>query len=120
MKLADTLLASYTSSVAAYPEDAWTVQCGVGTEQDIKVMYKAQNESSSNAIVCASASFVLPMHMRKAFDLLKNNLLRVKVRPGEPALSPSSSGHLTWQQQHNPLSLLTLLPMGGGGSGTSW
>ncbi|XP_066310043.1 homeobox-leucine zipper protein TF1-like [Miscanthus floridulus] len=81
MKLADNLLANFTSSVAAYPEDAWTVQCGLGTEQDIKIMYKTQNESSSSshtAVVCASASFLVPLHMEKAFDLLKNNMLRAK------------------------------------------
>jgi hypothetical protein len=87
MKLADNLLANFTSSVAAYPEDAWTVQCGLGTEQDIRIMYKTQNESSSSshtAVVCATASFLVPLHMEKAFDLLKNNMLRAKVRRRTP------------------------------------
>nr|DAA34958.1 TPA_exp: homeodomain leucine zipper family IV protein [Zea mays] len=104
MKLADNLLADYTSSVAAFPDDAWTVQCGVGTEQDIKIMYKRQSEGSSSssntAVVCACASFLLPLRMRKAFDLLKNNLLRAKV-----LVSLRPQGHMAWQQ-HDPLPIV--------------
>jgi hypothetical protein len=121
MKLADNLLASFTSSVTAYPEDAWNFQCGLGTEQDIKIMYKTQNESTSSgsptAVVCASASFLVPLHMGKAFELLKNNMLRAKV-PRSLSVVLRSHGMATAQ---SPVSLFTL-PTGGlvAGSGTSW
>ena len=80
MKLADNLLANYTGSIAAIPADAWTVQCGDGAEEDIKIAYRKNDHGTNTAVVCASASFLLPLPMRRAFDLLKNNLLRVKVR----------------------------------------
>ncbi|GJM92897.1 hypothetical protein PR202_ga09403 [Eleusine coracana subsp. coracana] len=78
MKMTDNLLISYAGSVANIPAEAWTVQCGQGTEEDVKVTYKRDGDSTNTAIVCATASFLLPVAMKRAFDLLKNNLLRVK------------------------------------------
>lgn len=79
MKLADDLLMSYTSSIATIPEDAWTIMCGVGTDDYIKIAYKRNVDNRNTAIVFVSASFHLPMPLRVTFDLLKNNLLRPKV-----------------------------------------
>lgn len=78
MKLADSLLANYTGSIAAVPEDGWIVQCGEGTEQDIKIVYRKHDDISNAAVVGATASFQLPLPMSTAFDLLKNHLLRPK------------------------------------------
>ncbi|TVU05325.1 hypothetical protein EJB05_48483, partial [Eragrostis curvula] len=78
LKMADTLLANYSGGIAGIPTEAWTVQCGKGVEEDIKVVYKRNDDGSNTAVVCASASFLLPLPMRRVFDLLKNNLLRVK------------------------------------------
>ena len=95
MKLADSLLANYTGSIAGLPADAWIVQCGDGTEQDVKIAYRRNDDGSNTAIVCTSATFLLPLPMRRVFDLLKNNLLRVKVCQRTQSLRPA-----TWQQQH--------------------
>jgi homeobox-leucine zipper protein len=46
----------------------------------IKIMYKRKDDGTNTAIVCASASFMLPVPMRRAFDVLKNNILHPKVR----------------------------------------
>ncbi|XP_039851791.1 homeobox-leucine zipper protein TF1-like [Panicum virgatum] len=78
MKLADSLLANYTGSIAGLPADAWSVQCGEGTEEDVRIAYRRNDDGSNTAIVCTSATFLLPLPMRRVFDLLKNNLLRVK------------------------------------------
>ncbi|OEL26468.1 Homeobox-leucine zipper protein TF1 [Dichanthelium oligosanthes] len=78
MKLADNLLANYTSSIAGIPVDAWSVQCGDGTEQDVRIVYRKSDDTTNTAVVCASATFLLPLPMRIVFDMLKNNLLRVK------------------------------------------
>lgn len=79
MKLADNLLANFTGSIAGLPADAWSVQCGDGTEEDVRIVYRRNDDSSNTAIVCASATFLLQLPMKRVFDLLKNNLLRVKV-----------------------------------------
>ncbi|PUZ54418.1 hypothetical protein GQ55_5G130400 [Panicum hallii var. hallii] len=78
MKLADNLLANYTGSIAGLPADDWSVQCGEGTEEDVKIAYRRNDDGSNTAIVCTSATFLLPLPMRRVFDLLKSNLLRVK------------------------------------------
>jgi hypothetical protein len=39
IKLADDLLVSYSNSIAAIPEDAWTIVHGGGTGQDILYSY---------------------------------------------------------------------------------
>jgi hypothetical protein len=90
MKVADTLLANYVSSVAGIPAEDWTVQCGQGTETDVKIAYKSDGNRVNSVIVCASASFLVPVPMNTAFVLLKNNLLRAKVCWSLPAA--------TWQQ----------------------
>lgn len=79
MKLADNLLADYTGSISGLSADAWSVQCGEGTEEDVRIVYKRNDDTSNTAVVCASATFLLELPMRRVFDLLKNNLLRVKV-----------------------------------------
>ncbi|CAO2182660.1 unnamed protein product [Urochloa humidicola] len=78
MKLADNLLANFTGSIVGLPADVWSVQCGEGTEEDIRIVYRRNDDSINTAVVCASATFLMDMPMRKVFDLLKNNLLRVK------------------------------------------
>ncbi|TVU06397.1 hypothetical protein EJB05_49609, partial [Eragrostis curvula] len=78
LKIADTLLTNYSGGIAGIPVEAWTVQCGKGMEEDVKVVYRRNDDGSNTAVVCASASFLLPLPMRRVFDLLKNNLLRVK------------------------------------------
>ncbi|CAL4973652.1 unnamed protein product [Urochloa decumbens] len=78
MKLADNLLANFTGSITGLPADIWSVQCGEGTEEDIRIVYRRNDDSINTAVVGASATFPLDMPMRKVFDLLKNNLLRVK------------------------------------------
>ncbi|TVU34851.1 hypothetical protein EJB05_16705 [Eragrostis curvula] len=78
MKMADALLANYAGSMAGIPAESWIVQCGQGTEEDVKVMYRRHDNSANTAIVCASASFLIPVPMRTALDLLKCNMLRVK------------------------------------------
>ncbi|CAO2166663.1 unnamed protein product [Urochloa humidicola] len=78
MMLADNLLANFTGSITGLPADIWSIQCGEGTEEDIRIVYKRNDDSINTAVVCASATFLLDMPMRKVFDLLKNNLLRVK------------------------------------------
>nr|TKW17179.1 hypothetical protein SEVIR_5G349300v2 [Setaria viridis] len=78
MKLADNLLADYTSSISGLPVDAWSVQCGEGTEEDVRIVYRRNDDTSNTAVVCASATFLLELPMRRVFDLLKNNLLRIK------------------------------------------
>ena len=79
MKLADDLLVSYSNSIAAIPEDAWTIVRGAGTDQDVKAAYRRNDECSNTAIVSVSASFQLPMPLRVTFNLLRNNMLRPKV-----------------------------------------
>ena len=81
MKLADGLLVSYSNSIAALPEDLWTIMRGAGTDQDIKVAHRRIDDhtNSNTAIVSVSASFQLPMPLRVTFDLLRNNMLRPKV-----------------------------------------
>jgi hypothetical protein len=79
--MADTLLANYVGGIAGIPAEAWSIQCSQGMEQDvIKIMYNRKDDRTNTAIVCTSASFMLPVPMRRAFDLLKNNILRPKVR----------------------------------------
>ncbi|KAJ1285769.1 hypothetical protein BS78_03G302200 [Paspalum vaginatum] len=77
MKLADSLLDNYAASIAAIPADGWIVQCGEGIEGDVRIAYRKNNDSNT-AIVSASASLQLPLPMRRAFDILKNHLLRAK------------------------------------------
>jgi homeobox-leucine zipper protein len=77
VKMADTLLANYVGGIAGIPAEAWSIQCSQGMEQDvIKIMYNRKDDRTNTAIVCTSASFMLPVPMRRAFDLLKNNILR--------------------------------------------
>ncbi|KAL6843206.1 hypothetical protein ACP4OV_026919 [Aristida adscensionis] len=78
IKMADHLLANYTGSVAAVPTGAWTLQCGEGTKEDVKILYRRNDDGSNTAVVCASASFLVPVPMRRAFDMLRNNMLRAK------------------------------------------
>ncbi|KAL6616197.1 hypothetical protein ACP70R_038467 [Stipagrostis hirtigluma subsp. patula] len=78
MKLADSLLANYTGGVAAIPAVDWTTQCGEGTKEDVKIVYRRNDDGGRTAVVCATASFLVPVPMRRAFDLLRNNMLRVK------------------------------------------
>ncbi|WVZ68545.1 LOW QUALITY PROTEIN: hypothetical protein U9M48_017474 [Paspalum notatum var. saurae] len=77
MKLADSLLANYSASIAAVPADGWVVQCGEGIEGDVRIAYRKNNDVNT-AIVSASASLQLPVPMRRAFDILRNHLLRAK------------------------------------------
>jgi homeobox-leucine zipper protein len=90
MKVADTMLANYASSIAGIPVENWTVQCGQVTETDVKSTYKSDENRPDSVIVCLSGSSFLPMLMKTAFDLLKNHLLRPKVCWSLPAI--------TWQQ----------------------
>ncbi|XP_047058331.1 homeobox-leucine zipper protein TF1-like [Lolium rigidum] len=76
MKLADGLLISYSNSIAAIPEDIWTIVRGTGTDQDIKIAHRRNDDRDNTAIVSVSASFQLPMPLRATFDHLKNNMLR--------------------------------------------
>ncbi|KAM0881620.1 hypothetical protein ACQ4PT_032841 [Festuca glaucescens] len=78
MKLADGLLVSYSNSIAAIPEDAWTMVCGAGTEQDIKISHRRSHDRTNTAVVSVSASFQLPIPLRVTFDLLRNNTLRAE------------------------------------------
>jgi homeobox-leucine zipper protein len=81
VQMADTLLTIYVGGIAGIPAEAWSIQCGQGKEEDvIKIMYKRKDDGTNTAIVCASTSFMLTVPMRRAFDLLKNNILRPKVR----------------------------------------
>jgi hypothetical protein len=80
MKLADDLLVSYSNSIAAIPEDAWTIVRGAGMDQDIKVAHRKNNDRDNTAIVSVSTSFKLPMPLRVTFDQLRNNMLRPEVR----------------------------------------
>jgi hypothetical protein len=80
MKLADGLLVSYSNSIAAIPEDAWTMVCGAGTEQDIKIAHRRSHDRTNTAVVSVSASFQLPIPLRITFDLLRNNTLRAQVQ----------------------------------------
>nr|XP_051200840.1 homeobox-leucine zipper protein TF1-like [Lolium perenne] len=78
MKLADGLLVSYNNSIAGIPEDAWTMVCGAGTEQDIKIAHRRSHDRTNTAVVSVSASFQLPIPLRITFDLLRNNTLRAE------------------------------------------
>ncbi|XP_048564824.1 homeobox-leucine zipper protein TF1-like [Triticum urartu] len=78
MKIADGLLAGYASGIAAVPGGGWTILRGAGTEDDIRISYRRNNDDSNTAIVSVCASFHLPVPHRVTFDLLKNNLLRPK------------------------------------------
>ncbi|PNT73019.1 hypothetical protein BRADI_2g52160v3 [Brachypodium distachyon] len=78
MKLADSLVVSYARSMANLPVGAWTTLCGSGTEQDIKVAHKRNDDGSNTSVVSVSASFHLPIPLRVTFDLLRNNVLRAK------------------------------------------
>ncbi|KAK1663427.1 hypothetical protein QYE76_051586 [Lolium multiflorum] len=51
MKLADGMLVSYSNSIAAIPEDAWTIVCGAGTEQDIKIAHRRNHDRPNTAVV---------------------------------------------------------------------
>jgi homeobox-leucine zipper protein len=90
MKVADTMLANYASSIAGIPVEDWTVQCGQGTEADVKITYRIDDNRPDSVIVCVCASFFLPMPMKTAFDLLKNHLLRPKVFWSLPATARSA------------------------------
>lgn len=86
MKLADSLVVSYARSMANLPVGAWTTLCGSGTEQDIKVAHKRNDDGSNTSVVSVSASFHLPIPLRVTFDLLRNNVLRAKVHsPTRPS-----------------------------------
>ncbi|VAH83317.1 unnamed protein product [Triticum turgidum subsp. durum] len=78
MKIADGLLADYASGIAAVPGSGWTILRGAGTEDDIRITYRKNNDDSNNAVVSVCASFHLPVPLKVTFDLLKNNLLRPK------------------------------------------
>lgn len=79
MKIADGLLADYASGIAAVPGSGWTILRGAGTEDDIRITYRKNNDDSNNAVVSVCASFHLPVPLKVTFDLLRNNLLRPKV-----------------------------------------
>ncbi|KAM0918105.1 hypothetical protein ACQ4PT_009068 [Festuca glaucescens] len=76
MKLADGLLISYNNSIAAIPEDIWTIVRGTGTDQNIKIAHRRNDDRNNTAIVSVSTSFQLPMPLRATFDHLRNNMLR--------------------------------------------
>jgi hypothetical protein len=79
MKLADGLLISYSNSIAAIPEDIWTIVRGTGTDQDIKIAHRRNDGRTNTAMVSVSASFQLPMPLRATFDHLRNNMMRPEV-----------------------------------------
>ncbi|KAL6853485.1 hypothetical protein ACP4OV_019514 [Aristida adscensionis] len=78
MTLADKLLCDYAAGVTAIPAGAWTLQCGAGTRDDVKIIFKRSDDGSNTAVVCASTSFLVPVPMRRAYHLLSTNMLRGK------------------------------------------
>ncbi|KAG8055136.1 hypothetical protein GUJ93_ZPchr0001g32157 [Zizania palustris] len=79
LKLADDLLTSYASGIAAALSDSWIVVSGAGTENNIKIAYKkTAGEGRNDAIISASASLLLPLPMKRTFDLLRDRSLRSK------------------------------------------
>ncbi|KAL5228707.1 hypothetical protein ABZP36_016972 [Zizania latifolia] len=92
LKLADDLLTSYAGGIAAALSDSWIVVSGAGTENNIKIAYKkTAGDGRNDAIISASASLLLPLPMKKTFDLLRDQTLRSKVCTRKTSLGRSFS-----------------------------
>lgn len=81
-KLAEKMIITFFNSITGTPNDGWATYAGMGTEHDIKITSQVNASDPGKPygiVLCASASFWLPVPIQRAFEILFTEAVRSEV-----------------------------------------